>query len=294
MADGDLKPFVCGWCPYRALRRGDMKKHLRTHTGEKPYACPACAFRSADSRGAAKGGPQPYDARFPRDPWGSSGPRGLLRHEGGAVLVVGSAPLRARRAPPGFAASAHRTRVLLYEALRNPTRGLCRSFGAQVSVAQSCCLGGRRPSCCQGRRKSFQGPGAAGAARPRPRLASAEQERASQERAWFLAQMITGIGRHESGLETGARRLTDKRGRRTLSSASSLERHLRYHRGERRHACPHCPYRAVARDKLVRHLHTHTGHRPHRCRLCPFAAIQATDLRKHERSKHAAHGGPLP
>ncbi|XP_042888880.1 longitudinals lacking protein, isoforms H/M/V-like isoform X6 [Penaeus japonicus] len=49
MADGDLKPFVCGWCPYRALRRGDMKKHLRTHTGEKPYACPACAFRSADS-----------------------------------------------------------------------------------------------------------------------------------------------------------------------------------------------------------------------------------------------------
>lgn len=132
---------------------------------------------------------------------------------GGAVLVVESAPLRARRAPPGFAASARRTRVLLYEALRNPTRGssslcslgapsrvvltasdeVCRSFGAQVSVAQSCCLGGRRPSCCQGRRKSFQGPGAAGAARPRPRLASAEQERASQERAWFLAQMITGM-----------------------------------------------------------------------------------------------------
>lgn len=128
---------------------------------------------------------------------------------GGAVLVVGSAPLRARRAPPGFAASARRTRVLLYEALRNPTRGssslcslgapsrvvltasdeVCRSFGAQVSVAQSCCLGGRRPSCCQGRRKSFQGPGAAGAARPRPRLASAEQERASQERVWFLAQI---------------------------------------------------------------------------------------------------------
>lgn len=70
---------------------------------------------------------------------------------------------------------------------------VCRSFGAQVSVAQSCCLGGRRPSCCQGRRKSFQGPGAAGAARPRPRLASAEQEGASQERAWFLAQMITGM-----------------------------------------------------------------------------------------------------
>lgn len=55
---------------------------------------------------------------------------------GGAVLVVGSAPLRARRAPPGFAASARRTRVLLYEALRNPTRGsssLC-SLGAPSRV----------------------------------------------------------------------------------------------------------------------------------------------------------------
>lgn len=47
--EGGIKPFVCGWCPYRALRRGDMKKHLRTHTGEKPYSCPSCAFRSADS-----------------------------------------------------------------------------------------------------------------------------------------------------------------------------------------------------------------------------------------------------
>ncbi|XP_071523792.1 uncharacterized protein [Panulirus ornatus] len=81
---------------------------------------------------------------------------------------------------------------------------------------------------------------------------------------------------------------------RTLSSTSSLERHLLYHRGERRHACPHCPYRAVARDKLVRHLHTHTGHRPHRCHLCPFAAIQATDLRKHVRSKHATDIMPMP
>ncbi|XP_066948877.1 longitudinals lacking protein, isoforms H/M/V-like isoform X22 [Macrobrachium rosenbergii] len=77
---------------------------------------------------------------------------------------------------------------------------------------------------------------------------------------------------------------------RILSSASSLERHLRYHRGERRHACPVCPYRAVAKDKLVRHMHTHTGHRPHRCPSCPFAAIQATDLRKHMRSKHAFDG----
>lgn len=90
---------------------------------------------------------------------------------------------------------AHPVSVLLGRRAEWSSLRLTKSagFGTHVSVAQSCCLGGRRPSCCQGRRKSFQGPGAAGAARPRPRLASAEQERASQERAWSLAQMITSM-----------------------------------------------------------------------------------------------------
>lgn len=71
-----------------------------------------------------------------------------------------------------------------------------------------------------------------------------------------------------------------------LSTTSSLDRHLKYHRGERRHACPKCPYRAVARDKLVRHMNTHLAERPFKCQHCNFATIRASSLTSHLRNKH--------
>ncbi|XP_071532972.1 uncharacterized protein [Panulirus ornatus] len=42
------KPYSCNVCPYKTSYSEALKRHMRIHTGEKPYKCDQCDYKSRD------------------------------------------------------------------------------------------------------------------------------------------------------------------------------------------------------------------------------------------------------
>lgn len=38
--------YPCPWCYREFSKSSNLKRHILTHTGEKPYACPVCPYRA--------------------------------------------------------------------------------------------------------------------------------------------------------------------------------------------------------------------------------------------------------
>ena len=43
------KPYKCDQCDYASAERGSLKRHLRIHSGEKPFKCNKCDYTSSQS-----------------------------------------------------------------------------------------------------------------------------------------------------------------------------------------------------------------------------------------------------
>ncbi|CAL8263468.1 unnamed protein product [Lota lota] len=251
---------VCVECAKGFRHPSELKKHMRTHTGEKPYLCPHCDFRCADQSNLKTHIKSKHGADLPfkcsHCPQAYADARELQRH---IEMVQGH---KTHQCPHCEHKSTNSS-----DLKRHIISVHTKDFPHQCDVCEK---GFHRPSELKKHAETHKGN-------------KVHQCRHCN----FNAPDTFTLSRHILSLHTKDLPFKCKRCRRGFRQPAELKKHMKTHSGRKVYQCQFCEYNSTDASGFKRHvISIHTKDYPHRCDYCTKGFRRPSEKSQHIARHH--------
>ncbi|XP_075220814.1 zinc finger protein 236-like [Lycorma delicatula] len=298
-----LHPNQCKYCPKSFRKPSDLTRHLRIHTGERPFMC-QCCYKSftvkstLDSHMKTHGSLKQFTCHVCGHQFATKG--SLKVH---MRLHTGSRPFRCPICDQRFRTSGHRKAHLLSHVreanLRDVQTSTIQEITSptteQATIAEitTAATTVTTPTTVTETRAAAEAAVAA-------LTSSAEEQPTSNVNTSsalldsIFPHIILADGTAETAIEVAAKEEVSSL-QKTCScnvcgkefvKNSCLIRHMRIHTGERPFKCEVCEKTFNQKNAMLIHLQRHTGEKPWSCPECHLCFTQKGNLKTHMRRTH--------
>lgn len=251
---------VCVECAKGFRHPSELKKHMRTHTGEKPYHCPHCEFRCADQSNLKTHIKSKHGADLPfkcsHCPQAYADARELQRH---IEMVQGH---KTHQCPHCEHKSTNSS-----DLKRHIISVHTKDFPHQCDVCEK---GFHRPSELKKHAETHKG----------------NKVHQCRHCNFNTSDPFT-LSRHILSVHTKDLPFKCKRCRRGFRQPAELKKHMKTHSGRKVYQCQYCEYNSTDASGFKRHvISIHTKDYPHRCDYCTKGFRRPSEKSQHIARHH--------